>query len=71
MAEMVGTTEVDYSDLYKIRDALDAAVRHHKARDESNAALHLGTVRYSPLTSQLSASLERLDWYLKPAGDGV
>jgi hypothetical protein len=70
-AEMVGTTEVDFSDLYKIRDALEAAVRHHKLRDESNAVLHLGTTRYSPLTSQLLASQERLEWYLKPVGGAV
>jgi hypothetical protein len=48
-------------DLAKIRDALAAAERHHVARDESNAALHLGEVRYSPLTSTLVAERERVD----------
>jgi len=53
--------EIDTSDLLKIRDALSAALQHHKRRDEANAELHLSTVRYSPLTSVLEAAVERVD----------
>lgn len=47
------------SDLEKIKDALEAAFVHNKARDEMNAAQHLGTPRYSPLTVVLENALER------------
>lgn len=47
------------SDLEKIKDALEAAFAHNKARDEMNAAQHLGTPRYSPLTTVLQGALER------------
>ena len=52
--------EVHRGDLEKVYDALDNAVRHHKARDEMNAALHLAAPRYSPLASQLEAAKERI-----------
>jgi hypothetical protein len=49
------------SDLLKIHDALLAATKHHTARDESNGYLHLATqTRLSPLTSELSAALDRV-----------
>lgn len=52
---------VDRSDLAKIFDVLEAAYRHHSTRDASNAVLHLAReTRYSPLTSELSAALDRL-----------
>lgn len=51
---------VHRSDLEKVLDAVDAAVRHHAMRDESNAALHLSGVRLSPLTSALAGARERL-----------
>jgi hypothetical protein len=51
---------VQRSDLEKVLDAVDAAVRHHAMRDESNAALHLSGVRLSPLTSALSGARDRL-----------
>jgi len=51
---------VHVSDLEKIADVLTVALRHHRARDEMNAALHLQTTaRYSPLTSEIEAALER------------
>ena len=53
--------EVERSDLEKLADTLDAAYRHHVARDQSNAALHLAPqTRLSPLTSELGACCERL-----------
>jgi hypothetical protein len=53
--------EVERSDLEKVHDVLSVALRHHRARDESNAALHLAAqARYSPLTSQLESEYERL-----------
>lgn len=59
---------VDTSDLWKVRDALAAAEKHHVARDESNAALHLAPeARLSPLTSTLVAERERLDAILNGA----
>jgi hypothetical protein len=51
---------VHRSDLEKVLDAIDAAVRHHAMRDESNAALHLSGVRLSPLTSALAGARDRL-----------
>ena len=48
------------SDLEKLQDALEHAVRHQKSRDEMNAAQHLNAVRYSPLTSLLEAELQRV-----------
>jgi hypothetical protein len=51
---------VHRSDLEKVLDAVDAAVRHHAMRDESNAALHLSGVRLSPLTSALAGARDRL-----------
>ena len=57
--------EVDRSDLEKLRDPLVHAVRHHKARDVMNAELHLAReTRWSPITSELEAALDRLDLML-------
>lgn len=52
---------VTSSDLQKVHDTLRKACEHHVARDESNAALHLAAyTRYSPLTSELVASRDRI-----------
>lgn len=60
--------EVHRSDLEKIHDVLVAAARHHEARDESNAALHLApSARLSPLTSELVAARDRVEALLKEA----
>lgn len=60
--------EVHESDLTKIHDVLAVATRHHIARDEMNAALHLApTARYSPLTSELASATERLEAILEEA----
>lgn len=56
-----GLVVIDRSDLDKLLDVLEAAHRHHRARDESNGVLHLAKeTRYSPLTSELDAALDRL-----------
>jgi hypothetical protein len=34
-----------------------AALRHFRHLDESNAAIHLGNVRFSPITFQLARAL--------------
>lgn len=64
---------VDESELLKIHDALYAATKHHIARDESNGYLHLASqTRLSPLTSELSAALDRVKALLEAGGrDGV
>lgn len=54
--------DVHRSDLEKLHDVLAVAVRHHLARDQMNAALHLAPqTRLSPLTSELQAALERVE----------
>lgn len=61
--------QVDDSDLWKIHDALHAAFEHHKYRDVSNGYLHLAKeTRYSPLTSELGAALDRVKLILEPGG---
>lgn len=58
---MGDTIMVHRSDLGKIFDVLEAAYRHHSARDASNAALHLAReTRLSPLTSEMASALDRL-----------
>jgi hypothetical protein len=54
--------EVDPSDLQKLRDALALNVEFHKARDQMNGAAHSAReVRYSPITSETIAALDRVD----------
>ncbi|MCA1799826.1 MAG: hypothetical protein LC650_00845 [Actinobacteria bacterium] len=53
--------QLHVSDLEKIQDAVLAAHRYHHSRDNMNAAQHLGTPRYSPLTSVLLLAAERLE----------
>ena len=61
-----GSIKVHRSDLEKILDVLTVAARHHEARDESNALLHLSTsTRFSPLTSELMAERDRVAALLK------
>ena len=53
--------DVDRSDLLKIADVVHRAAQFHANRDHMNQALHLATeVRYSPLTSELLATQDRL-----------
>jgi len=55
------TTRVEVSDLQKVLDVVKQAHEHHRERDASNARLHLAReVRYSPLTSELGAAVDRL-----------
>lgn len=57
---------VDSSDLEKILDVLTTACDHHVHRDEMNGALHLAKqVRYSPLTSELLSTKDRVAQLLK------
>ncbi|KKN32590.1 hypothetical protein LCGC14_0812130 [marine sediment metagenome] len=56
-----------YSDIEKVRDTLAAALAFHAHRDEMNAQVHLAAkCRFSPLTSELTAALERMNKWLKP-----
>lgn len=56
-----GVVEVHRSDLEKILDVLNITLRHHVARDEMNACLHLAqAARWSPLTSELMAERDRV-----------
>jgi hypothetical protein len=52
--------EIDESDFLKIKDAIDQGVTFFVRRDEMNAAVHLGEVRYSPLTSRFLAARDRM-----------
>lgn len=59
---------VHISDLQKIQDVLEYAHDHHLSRDRSNAALHLaGTVRLSPLTSELESAVDRVTMLIATA----
>ena len=51
---------VEESDLQKIYDVLAKNVEYHMRRDDMNAALHMSITRYSPLTSETAAAMERL-----------
>ena len=52
-------TADEVRELEKVADALAAAHRFFLNRDTMNAAVHLaGSVRYSPLTSEVEAALE-------------
>jgi ribosomal 50S subunit-associated protein YjgA (DUF615 family) len=53
---------VHRSDLEKIHDALDKNHSHHTHRDAMNAAIHLAEkVRWSPITSETEAALQRVN----------
>lgn len=48
-------------ELSKVFDVVEKAREFHQRRDEMNAAVHMaGTIRYSPLTTELDASLDTL-----------
>ena len=51
--------EVDRSDLLKIYDALVSAEGFFMKRDEMNSEIHLGDVRFSPITSRIQAAVIR------------
>ncbi len=58
--------QVAVSDLEKIWDALDAAHTFLARRDEMNASVHMAkTVRYSPLTTTVESTKERVDQLLE------
>ena len=58
------------SDFHKLIDPMRQAYRFHKKRDEMNAELHMApTVRFSPLTSELEAALDRADHIIQEQGD--
>ncbi|MGE0161468.1 MAG: hypothetical protein AB7T31_19000 [Gemmatimonadales bacterium] len=59
---------VDEGDLLKIRDCIRAAEEFHELRDRMNAQGHLAAqTRYSPLTSTLSATHDRLSAIIEGA----
>jgi hypothetical protein len=61
-----GMVTAHRSDIEKIRDTVKTAYDHHMARDQMNAYLHLApVVRLSPLTSELGATLDRLEGFLE------
>lgn len=51
---------VQRQDLEKMLDVLTYVVRHHKRKDEMNAALHMTPTRYSPLTSSIETVVDRM-----------
>jgi hypothetical protein len=52
---------VSRSDLEKVLDTLERNRNFHKRRDEMNSELHLAKeVRYSPLTVETMAQLDRV-----------
>jgi len=61
MAINLNTLAVERSDLEKLFDVLERAYQYHNHRDVMNAQTHLArSARFSPLTSELSAALDRL-----------
>lgn len=53
--------EVDSTDVTKIVDVLQRASTFFRRRDEMNAEVHMAReVRYSPLTSEVDATLDRV-----------
>ena len=55
------TIQIPGEDVLTIRRVLDSAIIHHLHRDHANAALHLESVRRSPLTNQLISARDRLE----------
>lgn len=45
------------NDYRLVQDTLEWALRHFKRLDESNAAIHTGSVRYSPITFRLAEAI--------------
>jgi len=61
--------EMEQSDALKIYDTLKQAREHHEHKDISNARIHAAAaVRYSPLTSTLQATCDRLEALLVEQG---
>lgn len=57
----MSTKQVDLSDLLKVRDALELATEYFEHRDRMNNAIHKGKeVRFSPITSEVSAANDRV-----------
>lgn len=62
--------EVERAGLEKVHDALHEAFEFFSYRDQMNARVHLGReVRYSPLTSAVSAELDRVKSWLQQERD--
>ena len=51
---------VQRQDLEKMQDVMTYVLRHHKRKDEMNAALHMTPTRYSPLTSSIETVADRI-----------
>ena len=57
-------------ELEKIGDALDWAVKHHRAENEMNAALHMNTiVRPTPLAVALDGAKADIDRLILELGE--
>ena len=51
---------VQRQDLEKMQDVMVYVLRHHKAKDQMNAATHMTPTRFSPLTSSIETVVDRL-----------
>ena len=60
--------QVDPSDLQKVYATLVQCERHFKARDQANAAIHLGEPIFSPLTTDVFRSVLRMQKMLGAEG---
>lgn len=60
---------VQRQDLEKMQDVLVYVLRHHKRKDEMNAALHMTPTRYSPLTSSIETVVDRVKSLLEGIRD--
>lgn len=54
------TEHHDEDPMHPVRLAVDLALTHHAHRDVSNAAIHGGPVRFSPLTFRLAEAASAL-----------
>lgn len=51
---------VQRADMEKMLDVVKAAVKYHKAKDQMNAATHMTPARFSPLTTNLDLTAQRM-----------
>jgi len=51
---------IQRQDVEKMLDVVKAAVKYHKAKDQMNAATHMTPARFSPLTTNLDLTAQRM-----------
>lgn len=56
--------------MYPVALALYQSFLHFYHLDHSNAAIHTGSVRYSPITFRLSEALKQKDVYIQVVHEG-